>query len=231
MPVRNKAAMAAAMVRMGLILMMVVPGVRADAGTAVSVMAVPGTDATATVKETGDAGIGQVPVPAEAADTVTTAGSESATTGITGSLATPPVPPPGSITLGMLEDVQQKNLLLAARVQTAQLQRQLAEAGSEASAVSGTGTVMQPGDTQTSSTVVPGQPEKHSTSHPPAIPRPQVLEISGKGSALHALLQMPDGSQPEVSAGSRVVIGKAFLTVRRISLSGVTLSDGSELSF
>ncbi|ENG3301032.1 hypothetical protein ABTX20_005303 [Salmonella enterica] len=61
--------------------------------------------------------------------------------------------------------------------------------------------------------------------------RPQVPEISGKGSALYAVLQMPDGSRPAVTAGSRVTIGKATLTVSRVSLSGVTFSDGSELSF
>ncbi|EOC0699193.1 type IV pilus biogenesis protein PilP [Salmonella enterica subsp. enterica serovar Kokomlemle] len=141
--------------------------------------------------------------------------------------AAPPVPPPGSITLGMLEQIQQKNLLLAAKVQTAQLQRQLEEAGSEASgsvgAISGTVTP--------SSSSVPGQQDGRGVSHSQAVARPQVLEISGKGSALRALLQLPDGSQPEVTTGSRVVIGKATLTVSRISLTGVTLSDGSELLF
>ncbi|ELW4387241.1 hypothetical protein SH680_004131 [Salmonella enterica] len=61
--------------------------------------------------------------------------------------------------------------------------------------------------------------------------RSQVLEISGKGSALYAVLRMPDGSRPEVTAGSRVTIGKATLTVSRVSLNDVTFSDGSELSF
>lgn len=144
--------------------------------------------------------------------------------------AAPPVPPPGSITLGMLEQIQQKNLLLAAKVQTAQLQRQLEEAGSEASGSAGAiaGTV-----TPSSSSVpgMPGQQDGRGVSHSQAVARPQVLEISGKGSVLRALLQLPDGSQPEVTTGSRVVIGKATLTVSRISLSGITLSDGTELSF
>ncbi|EDW4374506.1 hypothetical protein AAA67_005494 [Salmonella enterica subsp. diarizonae] len=56
-------------------------------------------------------------------------------------------------------------------------------------------------------------------------------EISGKGSALYAVLRMPDGSRPEVTRGSRVTIGKATLTVSRVSLNDVTFSDGSELSF
>ncbi|EAO0165682.1 type IV pilus biogenesis protein PilP [Salmonella enterica] len=130
----------------------------------------------------------------------------------------------------MLEQIQQKNLLLAAKVQTAQLQRQLEEAGSDASGSAGAiaGTVTPP-----SSSVpgMPGQQDGRGVSHSQAVARPQVLEISGKGSVLRALLQLPDGSQPEVTTGSRVVIGKATLTVSRISLSGVTLSDGSELSF
>lgn len=144
--------------------------------------------------------------------------------------AAPPVPPPGSITLGMLEQIQQKNLLLAAKVQTAQLQRQLEEAGSEASGSAGAiaGTV-----TPSSSSMpgMPGQQDGRGVSHSQAVARPQVLEISGKGSALRALLQLPDGSQPEVATGSRVTIGKTTLTVSRISLAGVKLSDGSELSF
>lgn len=146
--------------------------------------------------------------------------------------AAPPVPPPGSITLGMLEQIQQKNLLLAAKVQTAQLQRQLEEAGSEASGSAGTGAIA--GTVTPSSSSVPGMPgqqDGRGVSHSQAVARPQVLEISGKGSVLRALLQLPDGSQPEVTTGSRVVIGKTTLTVTRISLSGITLSDGTELSF
>lgn len=182
-----------------------------SATTILILLALAGPGARADM-DTGTAGTPQVTVSAEAA---------------------PPVPLPGSITLGMLEQIQQKNLLLAAKVQTAQLQRQLAEAGSESTTSAGTGTVTSPGGMSPSSSVpgVPGPQDGNASSRVRAIPRPQVLEISGKGSALRALLQMPDGSQPEVSAGSRVVIGKTTLTVSRISLSGVTLSDGSELSF
>ncbi|EHK2736769.1 type IV pilus biogenesis protein PilP [Salmonella enterica] len=132
----------------------------------------------------------------------------------------PPLAPPGSITLGMLEDVQQKNLLLAARVQTAQLQRQLEEAGSDAQAVVTTA----PGMGQPDNLVAPRVKDAGAA-------RPQVLEISGKDNTLYALLQMPDGSRPEVTRGSRLTIGKAMLTVSRVSLSGITLSDGSELPF
>ncbi|EGL2017658.1 type IV pilus biogenesis protein PilP [Salmonella enterica] len=142
----------------------------------------------------------------------------------------PPLAPPGSVTLGMLEDVQQKNLLLAAKVQTAQLQRQLEEAGSDAQAVvtpasSAAGLASSaPGTGQPDNLVAPRIKDAGAA-------RPQVLEISGKGSALYAVLQMPDGSRPEVTRGSRVTIGKATLTVSRVSLSGITLSDGSALPF
>ncbi|EKY9692253.1 type IV pilus biogenesis protein PilP [Salmonella enterica] len=138
----------------------------------------------------------------------------------------PPVAPPSSITLGMLEHIQQKNLLLAAQVQTAQLKRQLEEAGSDTPAAA-TIAPSAPGLTVPSQGA--GLPDSTVTSRGPG--RPQVLEISGKGSALYAVLQMPDGSRPEVTRGSRVTIGKATLTVSRVSLSGITLSDGSALPF
>ncbi|EHM9825827.1 type IV pilus biogenesis protein PilP [Salmonella enterica subsp. enterica serovar Infantis] len=142
----------------------------------------------------------------------------------------PPVAPPGSITQGMLEDVQQKNLLLAAKVQTAQLQHQLEEAGSDAQAVV---TTAPSTAGLASSAPGTGQPDNLMALRVKnaGAARPQVLEISGKGSALYAVLQMPDGSRPEVTRGSRVNIGKATLTVSRVSLSGITLSDGSALSF
>ncbi|WP_203434742.1 type IV pilus biogenesis protein PilP [Salmonella enterica] len=232
MPVRNRAATAAVIATTILILPALAgPGARADADTAV-----PGTG-SATAAKVADTSPVTVSPDAGAtvatAATAATAGSDVATAATAASASTPPVPPPGSITLGMLEQIQQKNLLLAAKVQTAQLQRQLEEAGSEGTISAGTGTVTSPGGMSPSSSVpgVPGQQNGSVSSRDRTIPRPQVLEISGKGSALRALLQMPDGSQPEVSAGSRVVIGKSTLTVSRISLSGVTLSDGSELSF
>ncbi|HAG0927966.1 TPA: type IV pilus biogenesis protein PilP [Salmonella enterica] len=229
MPVRNRAATAAVIATTILILPALAgPGARADADTAV-----PGTGSATAAKVADTSPVTVSPEAGTTVATAATAGSDVATAATAASASTPPVPPPGSITLGMLEQIQQKNLLLAAKVQTAQLQRQLEEAGSEGTISAGTGTVTSPGGMSPSSSVpgVPGQQNGSVSSRDRTIPRPQVLEISGKGSALRALLQMPDGSQPEVSAGSRVVIGKSTLTVSRISLSGVTLSDGSELSF
>ncbi|HFW3088920.1 TPA: type IV pilus biogenesis protein PilP [Salmonella enterica subsp. enterica serovar Reading] len=214
MPVRNKAVTTAA----GMVLILLaMTGTAARADTDA---VVPGSDSVVTVKNAANGTNGVSPVT-NAGDEITTA---------TTAMATPPVPPPGSITLGMLERVQQKNLLLAAQVQTAQLQRQLEEAGSENTAISGNAVSAQPGVTPP--TAVPGMvQDRRDIPRTQGTVRPQVLEISGKGSTLHALLQMPDGSQPEVSTGSRVAVGKTTLTVSRISLTGVTLSDGSELSF
>lgn len=209
MPVRNKAAMATASATAVLVLLvpLLTGGVQAQT-------------APATVQESGN-------VALVAEETVQPESSVPQTS-VTDDM--PPLAPPGSITLGMLEDVQQKNLLLAAKVQTAQLQRQLEEAGSDAQTVvttapSAAGLASSaPGTGQPDNLVAPRVKDAGAA-------RPQVLEISGKDNKLYALLQMSDGSRPEVTRGSRVTIGKATLTVSRVSLNGITLSDGSELPF
>ncbi|EAA4710393.1 type IV pilus biogenesis protein PilP [Salmonella enterica subsp. diarizonae] len=209
MPVRSKAAMATASATAVLVLLvpLLTGGVQAQT-------------APATVQESGN-------VALVAEETVQPESSVPQTS-VTDDM--PPLAPPGSITLGMLEDVQQKNLLLAAKVQTAQLQRQLEEAGSDAQAVvttapSAAGLASSaPGTGQPDNLVAPRVKDAGAA-------RPQVLEISGKDNKLYALLQMSDGSRPEVTRGSRVTIGKATLTVSRVSLNGITLSDGSELPF
>ncbi|EOC0699955.1 type IV pilus biogenesis protein PilP [Salmonella enterica subsp. enterica serovar Kokomlemle] len=209
MPVRNKAAMATASATAVLVLLvpLLTGGVRAQT-------------APATVQESGNVAL----VTEETVQPESSVPQTSVTDDM------PPLAPPGSITLGMLEDVQQKNLLLAAKVQTAQLQRQLEEAGSDAQAVvttapSAVGLASSaPGTGQPDNLVAPRVKDAGAA-------RPQVLEISGKDNKLYALLQMPDGSRPEVTRGSRVTIGKATLTVSRVSLNGITLSDGSELPF
>ncbi|EBX9117588.1 type IV pilus biogenesis protein PilP [Salmonella enterica subsp. enterica serovar Java] len=209
MPVRSKAAMAAASTTAVLVLLvpLLTGGIRAQAAENVPSSA-PAETAASVTEETvqPEGSVPQVQTP------------------VTDSV--PPVAPPGSITLGMLEHIQQKNLLLAAQVQTAQLKRQLEEAGSDTPAAA-TIAPSAPGLTVPSQGA--GLPDSTATSRGPG--RPQVLEISGKGSALYAVLQMPDGSRPEVTRGSRVTIGKATLTVSRVSLSGITLSDGSALPF
>lgn len=211
MPVRNKAAMAAGSATAVLVLLvpLLTGGVRAQT-------------APATVQESRNTDL----VAEETVQPESSIPQPQAS--VTDDM--PPLAPPGSITLGMLEDVQQKNLLLAAKVQTAQLQRQLEEAGSDALAVvttapSAAGLASSvPGTGQPDNLVAPRVKDVGAA-------RPQVLEISGKDNTLYALLQMPDGSRPEVTRGSRVTIGKATLTVSRVSLNGITLSDGSELPF
>ncbi|EBR9315517.1 type IV pilus biogenesis protein PilP [Salmonella enterica subsp. enterica serovar Muenchen] len=211
MPVRNKAAMAAASTTAVLVLLvpLLTGGIRAQAAENVPSSA-PAETAVPVAEETvqPESSVPQTQVS------------------VTDDM--PPAAPPGSITQGMLEDVQQKNLLLAAKVQTAQLQRQLEEAGSDTPAAAAVAP-SAPGRTAPSQGA--GLPDNTATSRGQGTARPQVLEISGKGSALYAVLQMPDGSRPEVTAGSRVTIGKATLTVSRVSLSGITLSDGSALPF
>ncbi|EEN5590158.1 type IV pilus biogenesis protein PilP [Salmonella enterica] len=211
MSVRNKAAMAAASTTSVLVLLvpLLTGSIRAQAAENVPSFAP--AEATPPIAEETVQLEGSVPqIQASVTDSV------------------PPVAPPGSITLGMLEHIQQKNLLLAAQVQTAQLKRQLEEAGSDTPAAAATAQSAL-GLTAPSQGV--GLPDSMAASREQGTVRPQVLEISGKGSALYAVLQMPDGSRPEVTRGSRVTIGKATLTVSRVSLSGITLSDGSALSF
>ncbi|EJF5840221.1 type IV pilus biogenesis protein PilP [Salmonella enterica] len=212
MPVRNKAAMAAASTTAVLVLLVLLTGgERVQAAENVPSSA-PAEATTPVAEETVQPESSVPPTQVSVTDDM------------------PPAAPPGSITQGMLEDVQQKNLLLAAKVQTAQLQRQLEEAGSDAQAVV---TTAPSAAGLASSAPGTGQPDNLMAPRVKnaGAPRPQVLEISGKGSALYAVLQMPDGSRPEVTRGSRVTIGKTTLTVSRVSLSGVTLSDGSALPF
>ncbi|EAV3688762.1 type IV pilus biogenesis protein PilP [Salmonella enterica] len=207
MPVRNKAAMAAAV--LVLLVPLLTGGVRAQT-------------APTTVQKSGNV----TPVVEEMVQPESSVPQTQAS--MTDDM--PPLAPPGSITLGMLEDVQQKNLLLAAKVQTAQLRRQLEEAGSDAQAVV---TTAPSAAGLASSAPETGKPDNLVASRvkDAGAAWPQVLEISGKDNTLYALLQMPDGSRPEVIRGSRVTIGKAMLTVSRVSLNGITLSDGSELPF
>ncbi|MBY6260026.1 type IV pilus biogenesis protein PilP [Phytobacter diazotrophicus] len=59
--------------------------------------------------------------------------------------------------------------------------------------------------------------------------RPIVLEINGRDRQLKATLQLTSGQTLVVSPGSR--LPGAEQTVKSISLTGVTLSDGTLLTF
>ncbi|HFG4855898.1 TPA: type IV pilus biogenesis protein PilP [Salmonella enterica subsp. enterica] len=124
------------------------------------------------------------------------------------------------VTIGELEAQQNQNILLQARVQGAQLQKQL------------------DGSDVDSSMTAPPDAGQFTSPHPsvsgPAQGRaptelPVILEINGKDKRLHVVLRLADGRQTRVTTGSQLPGTK--VTVKSISLSGVTLSDGTTLTF
>ncbi|HBZ9867454.1 TPA: type IV pilus biogenesis protein PilP [Salmonella enterica subsp. houtenae] len=135
-----------------------------------------------------------------------------------------PVSPGDSVTGGQLEELQAKNLLLEAQVQAARLQKELTTAetaGANAPVLS------------TSAMGMPTDMGVTSVQAAPAVTRAPgriaVLEVSGRGKNLQATLVFPDGQRSVVQAGSALPGSK--LTVKSISLSAVTLSDGQQLTF
>ncbi|MCE6966335.1 type IV pilus biogenesis protein PilP [Enterobacter sp. MW07] len=136
--------------------------------------------------------------------------------------ASPVVSPQASpvATKGELEELQIKNILLQAKVQGAQLQRQLEE-NQSGSVPAGT---PAPG-TSVGYTSLPGEPTRLVSSNT----RPVVLEISGRDRQLRATLALPSGQTLVVAPGNHIPgLGQ---TVKTITLAGVTLSDGSLLAF
>ncbi|EOV0239258.1 type IV pilus biogenesis protein PilP [Salmonella enterica] len=122
------------------------------------------------------------------------------------------------VTDGELEDLQNRNILLEARVRGAQLEKQLEEAA--------TGGGLP-------AAVSPGAPAGSSMA-PQAASRqtqglPVVLEISGRDKKLQAILRLADGRQTTVRAGSP--LPGSTLTVKSVTPAGVTLSDGAHLTF
>ena len=109
------------------------------------------------------------------------------------------------VTIGELEAQQNRNILLQAKVQGAQLQKQLEESDVNLPSVS-------------------EQPTSKNRKELPVI-----MEINGKDKRLHAVLRMADGRQTSVTTGSQ--LPGTSVTVKSISLSGVTLSDGTTLTF
>lgn len=109
------------------------------------------------------------------------------------------------VTKGQLEILHNNNIVLQAQVQGAQLQKQLDEAGTEPAMN------------------VPRE-SRHQTNA-----RPVVVEITGAGKKLSAIVQLPNGQQTTLTTGSS--LPGTGLTVKSITLAGVTLSDGSSLSF
>ncbi|EDT0779819.1 type IV pilus biogenesis protein PilP [Salmonella enterica] len=139
-----------------------------------------------------------------------------------------PINPGAGLTGGQLEALQARTLLLEAQVQAARLQKELTTTetagagGNGPAAAAGPFAMNMPADVGT--TPVPAAPA--ATRAPGRI---TVLEVSGRGNALQATLSFPDGRRSVVKAGN--TLPGSTLTVKAISLSGVTLSDGQQLTF
>lgn len=113
-------------------------------------------------------------------------------------------------TVGDLEQLTAQNVLLAAQLQGEQLQRQLRDSRND-------------GQASSHVPVLPGAPV---TVNPPVpkVTAGKVLEISGTGQRLSARVALADGSVLDVVPGQ--VFPGTGLTVKSLSASGVTLSDG-----
>ncbi|EQB98311.1 type IV pilus biogenesis protein PilP [Photorhabdus temperata] len=119
------------------------------------------------------------------------------------------------VTVGQLERLHAKNLLLEAELQRAKLQRQLTE--SQPLGLTGSNDIGLP--VTVSPVITAGQP----------VIRPVVQEIYGRGKALRASVSLPGRGVMELVVGDAVP-GTQF-KVKVITLSAVTLSDGSVLTF
>ncbi|ENN3466274.1 type IV pilus biogenesis protein PilP [Salmonella enterica] len=142
--------------------------------------------------------------------------------------ASVPINPGAGLTGGQLEALQAKTLLLEAQVQAARLQKELTTAetagdgGNGPAAAAGPFAMNMPADVG----ATPVQAAPAATRAPGRI---AVLEVSGRGNALQATLSFPDGRRSVVKTGN--TLPGSTLTVKAISLSGVTLSDGQQLTF
>ena len=135
---------------------------------------------------------------------------------------TAPFFPGDGVTQGQLETLQGNNILLEVQVQGARLKKQLAEAAESGGMASVPAVSPLPPGGAASGTV----PAQAVAKRPGRI---TVLEIGGRGQALQATLAFPDGRVAVVAQGN--ALPGTGLTVKAISLSAVTLSDGSQLTF
>ncbi|WP_077777547.1 type IV pilus biogenesis protein PilP [Escherichia coli] len=110
-------------------------------------------------------------------------------------------------------------MLLQAKVQGAQLQKQLEE-----SDVLSSSETVQVLWCDCLFAISSEQPTSKNRKELPII-----MEINGKDKRLNAVLRMADGRQTSVTTGSQ--LPGTSVTVKSISLSGVTLSDGTTLTF
>ncbi|MBW5814212.1 MULTISPECIES: type IV pilus biogenesis protein PilP [Yersinia] len=124
-----------------------------------------------------------------------------------------------SVTVGQLESIQQKNMLLEAQVHTARLQRQLRE--SEQDTLPVDGNVTSPGQENI--------PKAGSAAASPEGAILQLEEIYGRGNPLRARIRLATGGVVEVTQGD--ILPGSSLKVMAITDSVVKLSDGSVMSF
>ncbi|MCV9879283.1 type IV pilus biogenesis protein PilP [Brenneria izbisi] len=140
--------------------------------------------------------------------------------------------PDTPVTVGQLEAVQAHNMLLAAQVESAKLQRMLKESQllpiqQPSVAPSASMPISLPAGTtlSQSGSVATTQP----LSGTGKATRPVLLGTYGNGKAMFARLRLGNGGTIEIAKGDR--IPGADVTVSAISDSVVKLSDGTSLSF
>ncbi|WP_263064717.1 type IV pilus biogenesis protein PilP [Dickeya dadantii] len=133
----------------------------------------------------------------------------------------------GNVTMGELETVQARNMLLEQQVQTARLQRQLRESQTDAATTMRPIPATSPLSMPVSSSMAPPSTTQDKTSTESATVKLQ--EIYGRGNELRARILLPRGGVTEVAAGDPVP--GMNTRVQSITATAVKLSDGSELSF
>lgn len=111
-------------------------------------------------------------------------------------------------TFGNIEDLHARNLVLQAELQGAELARSLAEARSPSAPLLPAGSAE------------PGRPV--SVRH-------QVLSITGRGDQLLASVKLRDGRVATLRRGS--TFPDTALTVTTLGAEGITLSDGTLITF
>ncbi|HHL2499738.1 TPA: type IV pilus biogenesis protein PilP [Yersinia enterocolitica] len=124
-----------------------------------------------------------------------------------------------NVTVGQLESIQQKNMLLEAQLHTARLQRQLRENKQGALAVDGNTLPLGLANSPIAGSAV---------SSPPGTTL-QLEEIYGRGHLLLARIRLTAGGVVEVRQGDR--LPGSSLKVTAITDSVVKLSDGTVMSF
>ncbi|GKW03166.1 type IV pilus biogenesis protein PilP [Pectobacterium carotovorum] len=128
------------------------------------------------------------------------------------------------VTVGQLEDVQARNLLLAAQVESAKLQRMLKESQSPLPLIVPPGTTpYQVPIAPMAATMPAGQSTTEKTS------KPVLLETYGDGKTMFARIRLASGNVIEMAKGDR--LPGTTSSISAITDSSVTLSDGSQLSF